>query len=195
VWTRRWQDARELETTVARLDRVPLTLGEWAGKDEDLNPEEVTQGGLAGAWRRRYVHRRTGTSLTVLLMCGRPGAAAVHTPEWCYRGVGYEPERAERFSVEDSAGSVGEFWTSKFRKPDAVAAPGLRIFWGWNAAGAWQVPDYPRLAFARHPVLCKLYVVRELSSPTEALDEDPAVGFLQEFLPAANGALFGASAP
>jgi hypothetical protein len=195
VWTRRWKDGRELETAVARLNDVPLTVGEWSGRDEGLDAQEVAQAGLAGTWRRRYVHRRTGATLTVLLMCGRSGAAAVHTPEWCYRGVGYEPERPQRLRVTDADGTAAEFWAGKFRKPDAVAAPGLRIFWGWNASGAWQAPDYPRLAFARYPALYKLYIVRELTSPGETLDEDPTVGFLQEFLPVADRALFASPAP
>ena len=28
---------------------------------------------------------------TALILCGRPGPVSIHTPDVCYRGLGYEP--------------------------------------------------------------------------------------------------------
>lgn len=36
-----------------------------------------------------YVHRTNGRAAAAMLMCGRPGPIAVHTPDVCYPGAGY----------------------------------------------------------------------------------------------------------
>jgi hypothetical protein len=190
-WTQRWQESRALEDAVIRLDDVPMTVGAWRGNDEALDAEQVSHAGLAGGWMRRYVQPQTGTTLTVLLLCGQPGPTAVHTPEWCYRGVGYLPDRPERQTLPLPPDQPpAECWVGQFRKQDGVVWAGLRIHWSWSSTGAWRAPDYPRLAFARYPVLFKLYVVRELSLPGETADEDPVTGFLEDFLPQLNACLF-----
>lgn len=193
MWTRRWEDSHTLEAAVMRLQDVPMTVGAWQGQPEELDPEKVVQAGLAGGWMRRYVQPSTGTTLTVLLLGGRPGPTSVHTPEWCYRGVGYLPDEPERQTLALRANEPSAaMWVGRFRKQDGVVPVQLRIHWSWSVTGAWRAPDYPRLAFAGYPVLFKLYVVRELSLPGETSERDPAAGFLEEFLPQLSECLFRA---
>ena len=47
---------------------------------------EAAAAELEGWLARRYLHRRTGVVVHVLLLCGRPGPLSVHTPEVCYYG-------------------------------------------------------------------------------------------------------------
>jgi hypothetical protein len=195
LWTRRWERSSDLDRAVPRLGEVPLTVGPWQGKPEPLDERMAAFAGVAGSWMRRYTHAGTGQTVTVLLMCGRPGPVAVHTPEWCYRGVGFVPEPAESWTVTPEEGGPAEFWVGKFRQEDAATPRVLRILWSWNATGRWQAPNQPRLAFARHPVLYKLYVIRELSSPTEGLEEDAGAALLRELLPVLDRTLFPAPEP
>jgi hypothetical protein len=88
LWTGRWGSSRALQDAVARLDEVPLTLGEaWDGQPEELSDQEVAVAEIDGYVRWRYVNRRTGAVVSMLLVCGRSGPVAAHTPDVCYAGV------------------------------------------------------------------------------------------------------------
>src|SRR4051794_15054151 len=99
VWTNRWSSADATERAAARLADVPRTVGAWEGTDAPLDPRQVVQAELVGYTMRRYVHRETGASVSVLLVCGRPGPISAHTPEMCYPGAGFAavapPERQD----------------------------------------------------------------------------------------------------
>src|SRR5262249_38370793 len=83
-----------------------------------------------------------------------------------------------------------EFWVRRFAKNESAVPVNLRILYGWSAAGTWEAADNPRLAFARHPFLYKLYVVPELPQAEEPLEEDPSLEFLQSLLPELERCLF-----
>jgi hypothetical protein len=133
---------------------------------------------------RRYVRQGGNDAVLVILMCGRAGQMAVHTPDVCYRGAGYEMAGTQ--SQQTLPGGA-RFWTARFR-PATPTSPELAIHWAWSAEGRWQAPDSPRLTFAGQPYLYKLYVVREASAAPGA---DPVItGFLQELLPVLDEVLF-----
>src|SRR5437764_15264638 len=89
VWSERWHKSGALEQAAARLDQLPLNVGDWQGRDQELDARVQTLAELSGYRSRQYVHRTTGATLSVLLVCGRPGPVAVHSPEVCYAGAGY----------------------------------------------------------------------------------------------------------
>jgi hypothetical protein len=193
LWTGRWSGSRELEAAAARLERVPLTVGDWQGEPAELDDREVKQAELAGHVTRRYQNRRTGSVVAVVVMCGRPGPVSVHTPDVCYRGAGYGLSGPPLRFAPDPGGIPAEFWTVKFRRKKPVGGSRRRIFWAWNADGRWQAPDNPRLTFARFPALYKLYVIRELSGDDEPLEEDPCKDLMQQLLPELDKVLFPAA--
>src|SRR5439155_15150223 len=131
----------------------------------------------------------------ILLVCGRPGPVSVHTPDVCYEGVGYEMAAAPvRYAArEGSSAAPAQFWMADFEKQRAAVPVRLRILWSWHAAGAWQAPDDPRLTFARFPVLYKLYVIREMASGDERLEEDRCGEFLGQLLPEFRNSILGDS--
>src|SRR4051812_29210625 len=89
LWTDRWGPSGDTALAAARLAQVPPTVGEWDSQDQEMNPRAVATAELSGYLMRRYVHRRTGEVLSVLLVCGRPGPVSVHPPEVCFGGAGY----------------------------------------------------------------------------------------------------------
>src|SRR3954451_18636542 len=89
-WTLRWSKSHAVEAAVARLEGVPTAVGDWNGQELALDPRQLTMAEIAGHVTRRYVNRRSGAAVTVLLVCGRPGPISVHTPDICYAGAGYE---------------------------------------------------------------------------------------------------------
>jgi hypothetical protein len=186
LWTDRWRTGEEPAAWAARLADVPRTIGDWQGQDVPVDARSLQVAEVSGCLARTYVDRRTGAAVEVVLVCGRPGPIAVHTPDVCLRGSGHSLVAAP---VKYGA-APAEFWTARFRKAEAATPTYLRIFWAWNAGGGWQASASPRLDFARHPALYKLYVVRVQAGPEESLDRDPCTGFLPLLLPELGRALF-----
>ena len=190
-WTQRWEKSPELEAAVLRLDRVPQSVGNWkAHAAPEIKAEELAQAGADGAWVKRFTSTNNDTVLVVLLV-GRAGNMSVHRPENCYPGAGYDQATASiRYPIHAPDGDrVADCWTSKFVKKDVAAPSQLRIFWAWNAAGEWKASGFPRWDFAHLPYLYKLYVIRETNNRIDPLEEEPAVKFLQQFLPELSKAL------
>jgi hypothetical protein len=192
AWSNRWTSSAALERSAARLADLPLTLGDWDGQEDKLDDGQVAAAEVAGHLLRRYVNRRTGDVVSVLVLCGRPGPVSLHTPEVCYRGAGYDQVGAR--VKQPVPGPGGECWACRFQKPAAPTPENLRVFYTWNGGGPWEAPDNPRLHFARRPALYKLYVIRPMLREDEPAAEDPALGLLRTLLPASRAVFFPAPA-
>lgn len=192
LWTNRWHTSAPLQAATARLADVPLDVGDWQGQELELSPRQVTIAEIDGYLMRRYTHKPTGAALTVLLVCGRPGPVSVHTPDVCYGGMGYRPQKfpiRETLEVEGITKGKAAFWGATFAKADVAAPDRLAIRWSWNATGDWEGPDNPRWRYGSKAALYKLYVVRPLVE-SKGSAEDPATVFLRQFLPELEKALF-----
>jgi len=192
LWTDRWAHAADVSGSASKLQSLPLSVGDWRG--EDLDGDTRGLGPIAGFLQRRYVNDRTGAVVTIALVSGRPGPVCIHTPDVCYAASGYETGAWTKYAMKaEGAAPGGEFKTAQFTKKKATDQTNIRIFWSWSANGSWQVPENPRLTFARQPVLFKLYVLRE-TAPAEAtqLDDDPCVELLRLLLPEMQRTFFAA---
>jgi len=191
-WTHRWSRSRALEDAAKQLDQLPLTLGDWHGEDLKLNREQLELGEIVGHVSRRYEDPLHHEALTVLIVCGRPGPIAAHTPDVCYAGAGFELcGPTERYSLPRSPSQpAAEFQNALMSRPGVPLPSVQRIYWSWSVDGRWQVPRNPRLAFGSQQVLYKLYVIRELSSTDLPVAEDPSPRFLRVLLPELNRLLF-----
>jgi hypothetical protein len=178
VWTERWA-RRNLPDVADRLERVPLHLEGWEGKRLTVDDPRGL-GAVAGCFYGRYVDATLGHAVQVFLVGGPPGPVAVHTPDVCYAASGFEVLSQTRFQAPLAA---GEFWSSNLLRIKSSDHEQLRIFWSWNAGAGWSVPESPRLAFARSPVLYKLYLIRETSGDEGRLEEDPCVALMRHLLP------------
>lgn len=181
------KDSDQLDPAAERVALVPLAIGDWQGHEEAVDRESFEQAGAKGYWMRSYVNPRTSESILVILMCGRPGKMSVHTPEVCYRGAGYElHEEPAAWALKSDA----SFWTAQFTKKAALPMH-MRLYWAWNAQGAWEASPSPRWQFRGEPFLYKLYVARDTSrQPGVAPGADGTAQFLREFLPVLDQTLF-----
>jgi hypothetical protein len=188
-WTGRWSGAASGGEMAARLRQVALDLGDWQGRD--LDADVRLKEGMVGVLYRSYVHRPTGKAVTVYLVCGRSGPVAVHTPDVCYAASGFDVTPLGRQAVRAKSGAtLAELEAARMSKKRAAEHIQQHIFWSWSATGTWQVPDNPRLAFARYPLLYKLYLLRDLSRPGEAADEDPCLDLMRQLQPELQRVLF-----
>jgi hypothetical protein len=187
-WTDRWQPPVETEQAAARLDTIPLELGDWDGEVNEVKPGQAGAG-VAGCIQRRYLNRKTGAVVSMFLVCGRPGPVAIHTPEVCYGASGYMVGTKSQVDVADGG---DHFWQTDAIRASATEETRLRLFWAWNGGNGWTASPDARVEFVRYPVLHKLYVVRELSSLNETSRHEPCQAFLSVLLPALRKTVFAA---
>lgn len=179
----RWQQSPAIAEAVSRLESIPAEVGDWQAEEASAGARPAD---VAGQICRRYVNRRTSETVTLFLVCGRPGPIAIHTPDVCYGARGFSMGDPKRFTAAEA-----NFWTVDMVRTRATERSRLRAFWAWSNGGDWQAVDNPRLAFAAAPVLFKAYFIRELSGSNDAgLEHDPAADLMRELLPAMNGTLF-----
>lgn len=187
-WTQRWEKSIDLEAAVQRLAEAPGDLGSWKAEVSELEADALAAAGARGSWVRRYTDERTGASVQIILLCGRPGPMSVHRPEHCYRGAGYDM-LADPVHCTIPGERPADGWTTRFRKEEPSGDVTLRIFWTWFGGDGWRAPDSPRLVFAHLPALYKLYAIRELPSRPERPEQDPTLDLLRQLLPALTDAL------
>jgi hypothetical protein len=195
-WTDRWAASVETASAAQRLPALPNKLGDWQGQDLETKSSAP---GVAGSLTRRYTNRRLGASVVMALVCGRPGPVATHTPEVCYGASGYvvNDKKAVQLDVEDGP---APFWTSDATRTTVTDETRLRLYWAWNGGQGWVASRDARQEFPRfrHPVLYKLYVLRELTgadltAPAKGQAKvEPCEAFLQALLPELQQTLFAA---
>lgn len=191
LWTGRWSAMDRLAPRAARLKQIPLTIGDWQGQPSGLDARMVARAELAGYLMRRYENPR-GEVVTALLVVGRPGPIAVHTPEVCYGGAGYEPStpKSKCFIDGNSSTRSEELWLVDLVKQATTAPECLRILYGWTADGSWTASEQPRLDFAGVPALYKLYIVRATPGADGPVQNDPGVQFARQFLSVVRKSVF-----
>jgi hypothetical protein len=246
VQTFRWTDKPSLDSYVARLRDIPTQFDDWSNEIGNLSPEQLIRRGteviadpVTGRSEMRYLdnlkahgiedyilrdyrNRRSTETYTVLVVCGRPGPIASHTPDVCYRGSGYsqvgEQTRGDITIDDENSQERGKRYPLnllQFRPPiTRLDARELQIRWAWMAPGELlKTPSNPRYDFAMKPALFKVYIHHELAvtASSSALQspvkndtplpnvvtttrQDPSV-FLKAFLPRLEQALKGVPAP
>jgi hypothetical protein len=182
---------------------VPFAAGPWHGTDVEVDPEPFQQTRAAAYWMRRYTKDGVDWPITVILMCGRADHMAIHTPDICYRGAGFDiigdpvaikvgiaatssPPMTGRTDADGK--SIANLWSARFRQQSRAAAQQLAIYWTWSADGNWQAPSSPRWTFAGESFLYKLYVVHDDTNATGR--EAVATEFIQHLLPVLDKSLF-----
>jgi hypothetical protein len=183
--TGRWRDSHELSAAVARLDRVPMNVGDWEGEALTLDPKVVEVAGFRGYIVRRYSNRRTGNVVSLLVACGRPGPLALHTPDACYRCAGFRMMTEEaKQTLDPMFGRIrGECRRATFAREDGAAPERLRVVWSWYSNGTWSAPDNPRWTFAGQPVIHKLYITQEYFPRDEETDGAACLEFFRDLYP------------
>jgi hypothetical protein len=185
LWTDRW--GRSDETVQARelLATIPMTVGDWVGKD--VEKPSQSGAGVTGSLQRTYTHRRTNVTVSIAIVNGRPGPVGTHTPEVCYGSLGYMVDEKRAVDLDGA-----QLWTTDMIRSKNTEQNRLRMYWGWNAGGGWVASKDARHEFPRyrHPVLHKLYVLRDLNGQPVADKDEPCEAFLKQFVPALRASLF-----
>jgi hypothetical protein len=184
-WTDRWVPPVETAQAAGLLNAIPLEVGDWDGEVQEVTKGEAGEG-VAGCIKRRYVNRKTGTVVSLFLVCGRSGPVSIHTPEACYGANGFQLAAKTRFEAD----SGNNLWKTDAVRTSATEETRLRLYWGWNGGNGWTASKDARVQFVRYPVLHKLYVLRELDGLTDSSRNEPCEEFVDVLLPVLRTTLF-----
>lgn len=190
IRTERWAATQELGEATQRLAGVPLEFADWRGEHLPVEESDLRRAGIRGHVFNRYRNVRTGASFNVLLVCGRTGPISVHTPDVCYEGAGFKASMSpEDRPLRINESEVLTLKKQRFNKPNSLSASQLEVCWVWRGGDRWAATDNPRIMFAEHPVLYKMYVIREVSPRQKESKSDPLADFMKDFLPEVNKTL------
>lgn len=192
-WTERWTTLSDSAEVTEQLGQVPKLFGAWVGEPVDADRIKLPRIEIPNTQVYRFVNQQDGNVLSVMLHAGRPGPLVLkHLPTECYVAAGYElAEGPKRFVAQRSDDHItDEFQVARFSKTTDASPVHLRVYWAWSATGQWQIPDRPRLAFARYPILFRMQVVQPLASANDPFDGAPAHEFLPKFTAALRKKLF-----
>jgi hypothetical protein len=188
----RWGASADRRLAAARLAAIPSVIGAWTGESLSLPDRQVAASGIDAYVLRRYVHQHRGEQVTVLVVSGKAGPVALHTPDVCWEAQGYR--QTDAAEVQELPGADGappdELRVGTFTKAGLALADQMRIAWAWTADGRWQVPESPRMVFRNEGALYKLYVMRAAPRVEGPFDKDPANAFLKLLLPELRHCLF-----
>lgn len=196
MWTGRWQSSEALVKAALSVTALPEQFGDWVMVGEStVSEDEKTTAELAASISRQYRHQRSGDTVSVLLMVGKPGPISVHPPTACYTGLGYQQIGATRAYICELPESDGvvrrhHFLSAQFMSPKNSELSQPQVYWGWSSDGVWSSPDNPRLAFVGTSTLFKLYLAFESGGRLKDKQGNPAEHMLNELLPVLSKVVF-----
>ena len=148
----------ELDLYAEQLNAIPETIGQWQGEDLGQSDEKVKKiSGAVGELMRTY-RNPAGEEVRVSIICARQRDIFYHTPERCYPAAGFDMQGEPQQEVFEIGNTTAEFFTTSFLKSEPTGTHAERGYWSWTGDGKWIAPRNPKLEFAGHRALYKLYV-------------------------------------
>ena len=135
---RLWQERRvERALEVGRaspfpLADLPMTIGSWEGREATMDPRIARITGSTDLTARRYVDRRTGVGLDVIVLYGPTADVMFHVPEVCYPSAGFEPlPGASERTIAVGGGALGPvpFRSLAFAKGEGGLADSQEVYY------------------------------------------------------------------
>jgi hypothetical protein len=187
---RYWQQARiekglkDGKVSPVPLEGLPKTLGDWEGRDEELDPQIARLTGSTDHVFRTYVDGRTGVALDVIVLYGPAVEMKLHAPEQCYPAAGYETAEGPDYrAIETERGDI-PFCSLVFTKGEGGQAERQEVYYTWRYGGRWTPHRGAHKEMERTPSMYKVHLARRLTE-REARDAGgPCEDFLKLLLPA-----------
>lgn len=107
------------------LSTLPLTLGEWEGRDIAFDPAVLRVASFDDEYVNRvYVHRARGASVSVFVgYVGRPRRTVGHRPEVCYAAHGWNEVSQSVLTLDATSGQSLPAVLYEFEHPQRITAP------------------------------------------------------------------------
>jgi hypothetical protein len=184
---RHWQE-RRVERAMERgrsspfpLAGLPMTIGSWEGHSATMDPQIVRITGSTDLVSRRYIDRRTGVGIDVIVLFGPTSDMIYHMPEVCYPSAGFEPLPGvfERPIAVGGAGRAAvPFRSLAFTKGEGGLADSQEVYCSLRYDGRWTTRTASPKASKRIPGMYKVQVSRRISGRERRDVENPCEPFL-----------------
>jgi hypothetical protein len=194
VQTTQRPDADAVAAIARRVGALPADFGDWIGRSLDLDAKTLAIADARGYRNLWLRNAASGRELGMLTLCGLHGPMAVHTPEICLSGGGFEQIGATRV-VAIGYGKPREATMAyvDFRRTALGADQHLRVYYSFNDGSGWVAPDNPRVYFAGTSCLVKVYVIDpRVTAASDGLEH--VTSLLQACLPRLDAELFESGA-
>jgi hypothetical protein len=131
-----------------------------------------------------YVNEKTGDQVRVSFLIGPTGRLAVHTPDVCMVGGGYQIKNSavrEEFPKDDQEkDNVDSFW--RVSLVNGIASDyQIVVYYALGTGKQWWAKESPRFELAKFPFILKLQV--ETITTTDPERFNAAREFLKAILP------------
>jgi EpsI family protein len=165
------------------LRQVPLTLGRWQGKDNEIHPLIARGTGADQIVTRHYVNQDTGAAVDLILLYGPAAEVYLHAPEVCYPAAGFSPVG----TPEDRTLTLGPyqapFRSLVYAKGEGAQADLQEVYYSWWYNGHWTPNIGIQKHFERIPGMYKVHLSRRATAAEKRDVGNPCVSLLQELLP------------
>ena len=170
--TRLWQGRRvERALEAGRISpfplaALPMTIGSWRGSEATLDPQVVRITGSTDLIARRYVDRRTGVGVDVIVLYGPTADMMFHVPEVCYPSAGYEamPGVFERSVAVGQGPATAPFRSLAYSKGEGGLADSQEVYYSFRYGGRWTTDRASPKASRRMPGMFKVQASRRISA-------------------------------
>jgi EpsI family protein len=179
---RLWQERRVEQVLEAGrvspfpLASLPMSIGSWEGKEASLDPQVVRITGSTDLIARRYVDRRTGVGVDVIVLYGPTSDMMFHVPEVCYPSAGYEamPGVFERSVALDEGSKTVPFRSLAYTKGEGGLADAQDVYYSFRYGGRWTTQPASHKAARRMPGMFKVQASRRISGRERRDVDNPA---------------------
>lgn len=185
MWTNRWQPGIEMSGKDL-LTPLEEPIGDWQ-PDTMITLKASEIPAKTKAVSRRFTPLKSGRPLVVSVSSGHPGVITAHTPDVCYPGSGFvQKTPISQDIIKLSNGKEASFWMADFEKQTPLGNDVIRVRWSWckDKEQEWKAPERPRLAYARTPLLYKVYMVHPVGDETDLTKDEVYRKFAGDLLPA-----------
>jgi hypothetical protein len=168
------------------LQEIPIDIGPWKGKDEQLDPFIARKTGSTDYIMRRYTNSQTGAILEVLMLYGPAAEMGYHKPDACYPGAGYKlvgggDLRSIRFDLDQSEHAVN-FRNLVFQRGEGGLADRQQVYYVWRYSDTYALDLGQPSVFGRLPGMFKIQVARPLAASESSDGRASAANPCEEFL-------------
>lgn len=179
------------------LTALPMTLGDWEGTEEVMDPQIAQNAGCTAHVFRTYTNTKTGARIGLILLYGPANEVFLHAPEKCYPNAGYTlVDGPERRRIEAGAGAARYPFTSLFFvKGEGGHAERQEVYYTWRYLGQWTPDLVVMKRIERIPGMFKVHLTRQAGAGELRGVGNPCESFLRELMPWVDGRLAEVASP
>lgn len=177
------------------LKQMPLVVGPWQGKDEQLDPFIARKTGSTDYIMRRYTNTQTGAAVELLMLYGPAAEMGYHKPDACYPGAGYkligggdarpiqlQSGQSDTSTLSQPQNHAVGFKHLVFQRGEGGLADRQQVYYVWRYSDNYALEIGQPSVFGRLPGMFKIQVSRPLAVTESADGRANAANPCEDFL-------------